>query len=56
MIQRIDQISGYAEGEGKQASAKQIPQGSQIGDGVIIRIQTMLPDQPHQHICHVQQY
>lgn len=51
-----DLISGYSESEGKEAGAQQIPQCSQVGDGVIIRIQTMSPDQPHQHVCHIQQY
>lgn len=54
--QRTDQILGYSEGEGEEAGAQQIPQCSQVGDGVIIRVQTMPPDQPHQRICHVQQY
>lgn len=44
-----------AETEGQESRAQEIAQGSEVGDGEIIRIQSLPPHQTHNQVSHVEQ-
>lgn len=44
-----------AETDGQEPSAQEITQGSEVGDGEIIRVQSLPPHQAHNQVSHVEQ-
>lgn len=44
-----------AETDSQESGAQEIPQGSEVGDGEIIRIQCLPPHQAHNKVSHIEQ-
>lgn len=44
-----------AETDGQESSAQEITQGSEVGDGEIVWVQSLPPHQAHDQVGHVEQ-
>lgn len=53
-IRAVDEPN-EAETDGQEPSAQEITQGSEVGDGEVIRVQSLPPHQAHNQVGHVEQ-